>query len=119
MPATWELLGPIDEVSDPVHDDVRLVSFRWRTRAAGRDIEGTAAATDASFPEHFRLTLDAGEIGGVLEATLAGEDTTQLEVTLRISPKGPLATLFFPAVREVVGSGFVDHVEEFAASLGE
>lgn len=119
VPATWELLGPIDEVTDPVYDDVQLVSFRWRTKAAGRNIEGTATATDASFPQHFKLALDAGEIEGVLEARLAGEDTTQLEVTLRISPKGPLATLFFPAVSQVVGSGFVDHVEEFASSLGE
>ncbi|MDH3425209.1 MAG: SRPBCC family protein [Acidimicrobiia bacterium] len=117
IPATWELLGPIDKVSQPVVENGQLKSFHWRTRAAGRDINGTAHTSDYSPPEHFELALDAGEISGTLEALLSGDGETDLSVTLQIRPKGPLATLFFAAVREVVGNGFADHVNEFALSL--
>ena len=117
VPATWELLGPIDEVSQPIVEDGQLKSFEWTTRAAGQEITGTAYTSDYSPPEHFELSLDAGRISGSLEALLKGDGETDLEVRLRIRPQGPLATLFFPAVRDAVGSGFADHVEEFAESL--
>lgn len=117
IPATWTLLGPIDDVSEPVVENGQLKSFQWHTRAAGRNIEGTAQTSDYSPPEHFELTLDASDISGTLETLLSGDGTTDLTVTLRISPKGPLATLFFAAVREAVGNGFADHVDEFAKSL--
>ncbi len=80
-------------------------------------IEGSATAVESLPPRLMVLVLDAGDVGGELRAELEGVQDTDLVVSMDIEPKGPLAFLFFPAVARVIGDGFPDHVEEFAAGF--
>ncbi len=67
----------------------------------------------------MHLDLDAGEIAGSLTADLvavAGGGTA-VTVTLVVTSRGMLSTLFFPVVTEAVSSGLPRQVDEFAASL--
>jgi hypothetical protein len=68
----------------------------------------------------MHLDLDAGEIAGSLTADLAavpGGDGTAVTVTLVVTSRGMLSTLFFPVVTEAVSSGLPRQVDEFAAAL--
>ena len=67
------------------------------------------------------LELDAREVAGTLEARLEanGDGTTVVTVTLRVTSRGTLSTLFFPVVSEAIAKGLPAQVERFAASLGE
>jgi hypothetical protein len=116
---TWSRIGPVEEVWDPVVVDGALRSFSWRTTVGPTSYRGSAVVRDAS-PNRMHLDLDAGEIAGSLTADLAavpGGDGTAVTVTLVVTSRGMLSTLFFPVVTEAVSSGLPRQVDEFAAAL--
>ena len=115
---TWSRIGPVEEVWDPVVVDGSLRSFSWRTTVGPTSYQGTAVVREASANRMY-LDLDAGEIAGSLTADLvavAGGGTA-VTVTLVVTSRGMLSTLFFPVVTEAVSSGLPRQVDEFAASL--
>ncbi len=118
---TWADIGPVEDVRDAIHTaDGHLASFQWSTTVAARRYPGTAVVTAAE-PEHrMLLELDAREVAGTLETKLDanGDGTTEVTVTLRVTSRGTLSTLFFPVVSEAIAKGLPAQVERFAASLG-
>jgi uncharacterized protein YndB with AHSA1/START domain len=119
--STWENVGPVERVWDPVHgDDGRLLGYHWSTTVGGRPYEGTAK-TVASHPhESMLLALDGGEVMALLTTALeaAGDGRTTIEVIMEIEPKGMMGTLFFPVITAAVRNGLRDHLEEFGARVG-
>lgn len=115
---TWENIGPVDRVWDPVHDGGVLTGYRWSTEVGGRRFEGTARTTGHEAPHHFSIDLDAGEMAGTITIDLLeGNPATAMEVVLDFRTKGILSSMFFPLIRDAIGSGFAGQIEEFAAGL--
>ncbi len=116
---TWARIGPVEEVWDPVSVDGSLRSFSWRTTVGPTTYRGAAVVRAADSDRRMHLDLDAGEIAGSLVADLVPgtEEGTDLTITLEVTSRGMLSTLFFPVVAEAVGSGLPRQVEEFAAGL--
>lgn len=113
-PATWEGLGPIDEVWDATHDGTTLMSFRWRARAAGRTWDGTALRTAGEVARSVTLDLDSPEIGGAITIDIApAGDGSELTVTLYARSKGFLAGMFWGVVSDAIGTGLPRQVDEF------
>lgn len=116
---TWSEIGPVESVWDPRHDDHgQLAGYRWSTSVGPRRYEGTAERIDGHAPDHIALALDAGEISGVLAATLEAlsEHETKITVELTIQPRGVLSTMFFGVISDVVTRGLPRQVEQFAES---
>ena len=115
---TWADIGPVDRVWDPVVDNDVLMGYRWATDIGGRTYEGTARTVDHTRPSRFSMVLDAGEMAGTIGIDLApNEIGTHLEVSLLIESRGMLSSLFFPAIKNAIGSGFPDQVEGMAQHL--
>ena len=66
------------------------------------------------------LHLATRELVGALTAEVRDHNPgSYLDVTLAIESRGMLASLFFPAISQAVGSGLPRQVDEFTASLGD
>ena len=118
---TWANIGPVEEVWGAVHsDEGHLTSFQWSTTVAARRYPGTATVASAEPEARLLLELDAREVAGSLEAKLEanGDGTTVVAVTLWVTSRGTLSTLFFPVVSEAISKGLPAQVERFAGSLG-
>lgn len=116
-PGTWESIGGVNRVFDPVVDQQgRLQGFSFETVAGGRSYVGTA--TPGPREEGRRITWQVGssEIRGTttveLEAVAAG---TEIEVTLEVRSAGFLSSVFFPVIIGAIGGGLGDAVDAFAA----
>lgn len=116
---TWAEIGPVDEVWSPVVVDGTLRSFAWRTTVGPTSYTGSATVRLAEPNRRMQLDLDASEIAGTLTADLddAPGNGTAVTVTLEVSARGMLSTLFFPVVAEAIGSGLPRQVDHFAAAL--
>jgi hypothetical protein len=118
---TWANIGPVEEVTSAESDDEgNLESFRWATTVASRRYPGTARVTVADPLRRMVLDLDAREVVGSLSTVLTpnGNDTTVVTVTLEVSTRGPLSTVFFPIVSQAIARGLPTQVDDFAESLG-
>lgn len=118
-PDIWASLGPVERVWDPIIEDGVLTGFAWSTDIGGREYEGTGKALDHARPDCYRLVLDTSEMAGTITARLSpdGHDGTEAVVEIHIRSKGLLSSLFFPAVRNAIGSGFPNHVSDLGARI--
>jgi carbon monoxide dehydrogenase subunit G len=116
---TWENIGPVDRVWDPVHDgDGILTGYRWSTQVGGKRFEGIAESVFHDAPHRYVIDLDTGEVAGRIEiAMTGGNPATELTVTLDLRTKGVLSSMFFPLIRDAIGSGFPQQIEGFARSI--
>ncbi|HEX9855245.1 MAG TPA: SRPBCC family protein [Acidimicrobiia bacterium] len=116
---TWELIGPLQNVWDAEHDaHGRLLRYRWSAVVGPTTYRGTSVVTESQRPTVMALALDSSEVAGVLTTRLAMADrNTSLDVSLAITSKGPLASLFFPVVAAAIGNGLPQQVDAFAASF--
>lgn len=117
---TWANIGPVEDVRDPEVDETgHLRSFRWSATVAAKRYPATAVVSAMVPTERMTIDLDAREVVGSLEAHLEpnGDGTTIVTVTLEVTSRGTLSTLFFPMVSEAISKGLPAQVDAFAESL--
>lgn len=118
-PATWEGIGGVDRVYDPVIDDQgHLRGFSFDTLVGGRPYRGRATPRDRVEGITISWNIDSGEIRGVTSVDLEEENgDTTVTVTVAFEVSGMLSTLFFPVISAAIGNGLPEAVERFAESL--
>lgn len=119
-PASWEAIGPVQDVWDPEHDDEgTLLGYSWATSIGGKQYDGTGETREHDRPSRFVIDLDAGEMAGTISVNLESGNPggTDLKVDLDVRSQGMLSSVFFPAIRQAIGSGFPDQMDSFAAKI--
>ncbi len=118
-PSIWESVGPVQKVWDPNIDNGVLLSFKWSTDIGGKVYEGVGTALEHQRPARYVLDLDAGEMAGKVTSVLSSGNPggTEAEVSIELRSKGMLSSLFFPAIKNAVGSGFPEQVTDMGAQL--
>ncbi len=120
QPSTWEEIGGVDRVIDPVIDSKgRLRGFSFEVRAAGKKYIGFAEPHERSEGELMSWRVDAAEVRGVTRVSLNSVDEgTEVTVTLEVESKGLLSAMFFPVIASTIGSGLPRSVDDFAQRFG-
>ena len=120
LPAIWQSVGPVQQVWDPTIQNGVLQSFRWSTNIGGKVYEGDGKALDHTRPAHYELLLDTSEMSGTISVDLSSGNPggTTADVAIELRSKGMLSSMFFPAIKNAVGSGFPQQVADMGAELG-
>ena len=118
-PDIWASVGPVQKVWDPTIDDRVLRNFKWSTNIGGKVYEGVGTALEHERPHRYVLDLDAGEMARKISTDLTDGNPggTVIDVSIELRSKGMLSSLFFPAIKNAVGSGFPEQVADMAAQL--
>jgi carbon monoxide dehydrogenase subunit G len=118
-PNIWQSVGPVQKVWDPTIEDGVLRDFQWSTNIGGKVYEGVGTALEHDRPDRYVLDLDAGEMAGKISTDLSASNPggTDVVVSIELRSKGMLSSLFFPAIKKAVGSGFPDQVADMASQL--
>lgn len=118
-PDTWEAIGGVDRVFDPVIDaEGRLRGFSFETVAGGRRHLGSAAPTDRVEGQVIAWRIESSEVRGGIRVELeAAEGGARIEVTLDIESAGVLSSMFFPVIAGAIRRELPNAVEDFAAGL--
>jgi len=118
-PDVWASLGPVQKVWDPVFDDDVLTGFTWSTDIGGKVYEGTGKAISHRRPDRYELMLDTSEMSGRITADLSPSNPagTEAVVAIELKSKGLLSSMFFPAIKNAIGSGFPQQVTDMGARL--
>lgn len=116
---TWANIGPVDKVWDPEHDAAgSLLRYKWSSRVGPTRYRGTAEVVASDDGRMMQLDLDGGEVAGVLTTSIESTaDGAVIAVTLDITSKGTLSSMFFPLVADAVGRGLPEQVVRFATSI--
>lgn len=118
-PETWAGIGPVSSVSDPTYgEDGTLLAFNWIADLGGKAYSGVATTTAHTEPTSFELTMATSEIAGEVIASLepTGSGCT-VTITIRLTTKGMLSAMFFPAIKQALASGFPKQVDDLVASI--
>ncbi len=120
-PDIWAAVGPVQEVWDPEITDGVLERFQWSTDIGGKVYKGVGTATAHDRPDHYRLLLDTSEMSGEINVELSGGNPggTHAVVAIELRSKGLLSSMFFPAIKNAIGSGFPDQVADMGTKLGD
>ncbi|MEZ5175692.1 MAG: SRPBCC family protein [Acidimicrobiia bacterium] len=112
--ATWAGVGPISYVSNSVHTgDGILASFEWGAEVGGKTYRGSARAARAEPPNLIVFDMVTSEIEGKVTTELHPTgDTCEATVTMGLATKGILSTMFFPAIKGALTTGFPEQVED-------
>jgi len=118
-PDIWASVGPVQKVWDPTIDDGVLRNFKWSMNIGGKVYDGVGTALEHDRPHRYVLDLDAGEMAGKVSTDLSAGNPggTVIAVSIELRSKGMLSSLFFPAIKNAVGSGFPDQVADMATQL--
>ena len=118
-PDVWASLGPVQRVWDPIIEDGVLTGFTWSTDIGGKIYEGTGKALEHQRPDRYQLLLDTSEMAGTITAALSADNPggTMAVVEIEIRSKGLLSSMFFPAIKNAIGSGFPDQVRNMGVRL--
>lgn len=118
-PETWEAIGGVDRVSDPVIDEQgRLQGFSFLTSAGGMRFTGKATPHARDEGRMMSWWVDTQEVRGITSVTLTNSGgATVIEVTIELEAVGTLASMFFPIVAAAVGNGLPAAVNGFADRL--
>jgi carbon monoxide dehydrogenase subunit G len=119
-PETWGGIAGVQRVFDARHHpDGTLRSYRFLAEAGMKPYEGSANTIEADAPALMVVTVDAAEIEGTITTELQSSNPhgTDMTVSLRIRPRGILATMFFPIVSKAIGSGFPRQIDEIARRI--
>ena len=118
-PDVWASLGPVQKVWDPIFDDGVLTGFTWSTDIGGKVYEGTGKAISHQRPDRYELLLDTSEMSGTITAELSAANPggTEAVVAIELKSKGLLSSMFFPAIKNAIGSGFPQQVSDMGSRL--
>lgn len=118
-PDIWATLGPVQKVWDPVVEDGVLQGFDWSTNIGGKVYDGTGKATEHQRPDLYKIVLDTSEMAGTITAEISPGNPggTEAVVEIEIRSKGLLSSMFFPAIKNAIGSGFPDQVADMGATI--
>lgn len=118
-PSTWEGIGGVDRVIDPVIDDVgRLQGFTFETVVAGTKYLGEATPNAREESRLMAWNIENSEMRGVTAVRLTDHgDGTLIQVTLDFESAGILSTMFFPLIARTIGNGLPRAIEKFAMSF--
>ena len=118
-PDVWASLGPVQKVWDPIFDDGVLTGFTWSTDIGGKVYEGTGKTIAHQRPDRYELLLDTSEMSGTITADLSAANPggTEAVVAIELKSKGLLSSMFFPAIKNAIGSGFPQQVSEMGTRL--
>ncbi len=118
-PETWEGIGGVDRVIDPVIDDIgRLQGFTFETVVAGIKYLGEATPHAREEEQMITLNIANSEIRGAIRVDLSDEGQgTRIWVTLDVESAGMLSAMFFPVIAKTLGSGLPRTVDSFAAGF--
>lgn len=118
-PNTWLSIGPVSSVSNPVlRPDGTLAGFDWVADVGGKGYDGKAVGGDYEAPHRFTMTMDTSEIAGDVIASISESDeTVEVAVQITFRTKGMLSSMFFPAIRTALSSGFPRQIEDLVASI--
>jgi len=118
-PGVWASVGPVQEVWEPEIIDGVLERFQWSTNIGGKVYKGVGTATAHDRAGHYRLLLDTSEMSGEINVELSEGNPggTHAVVAIELRSKGLLSSMFFPAIKNAIGSGFPDQVAEMAVRL--
>lgn len=116
LPETWEGIAGVDRVYNPVIDaEDRLRGFDFDTRVAGKAYAGRAVPHARDEGSLIAWNIENSEVRGMIEVVLSDVDNgTEVSVSLDVSSKGLLSTMFFGAVSKTIGGGLPRTVEEMA-----
>lgn len=119
QPETWEAIGGVDRVTEPVIDaDGRLRGFSFEVLAAGKMYVGKAVPLHRECRELIAWAVETREVRGSTTVELNQvESGTRITVNLELESRGLLATMFFPVIATTIGKGLPRSVEEFAAGF--
>jgi hypothetical protein len=119
LPPTWEGIGGVDRVINPVIDDEgRLRGFAFETVVAGVKYLGQATQSTREEEREMVMNIANSEIRGAIRIDLSdASDGTLIQVTLDIESTGMLSAMFFPVIARSIGNGLPRAIEEFAASF--
>lgn len=120
QPETWEAIGGVDRVLDPVVDEEgKLQGFSFETVAAGSRYMGRATPHSREEGRVMAWKVETSEVQGVIRVeSTATESGAEIEVTLTLESVGMLSSMFFPVVAGAIGNGLPKAVEVFARELG-
>jgi carbon monoxide dehydrogenase subunit G len=118
-PEIWEAVGPVEKVWNPRIEDGVLLGFKWSTNIGGKIYEGDGSAVTHDRPGHYRVLLDTSEMSGEVDVALSPGNPggTVAVVSIELRSKGILSSMFFPAIKNAVGSGFPDQVADMVEQL--
>ncbi len=120
-PSIWQSVGPVQKVWDPTIEDGVLQTFKWSTNIGGKVYNGDGKALDHTRPGHYKLLLDTSEMSGTISVDLTSGNPggTSAVVAIELKSKGMLSSMFFPAIKKAVGSGFPQQVVDMGAELND
>lgn len=114
----WKAMGGIDEIHDPRVEADLLKGFDFISRIAGTPYRGRATTTEAIHQERMVVDIDTSELRAVLTVELAPIDqSTRLDVTMRLSSKSFLASMMWGVVAATVGAGLPERTAEMIAAF--
>jgi len=115
----WASLGPVQKVWDPIVEDGVLTGFTWSTDIGGKVYEGAGKVLDHHRPDRYQLLLDTSEMAGTINVELSPGNPggTDAVVEIEIRSKGLLSSMFFPAIKNAIGSGFPQQVSDMGVRL--
>lgn len=118
-PKTWEGIGGVDRVIDPVIDrDGHLRGFSFETAVAGKTYLGKATPKAREESRLMAWNIENSEVRGVTAVDLTDDgDGTRVEVTLEVESVGIFSSMFFPVIAKAIGSGLPQTVDAFAAGF--
>jgi hypothetical protein len=118
-PETWESIGGVDRVFDPIVDGQgRLQGFSFETVAAGKRYLGRATPHERIESRRVAWRVESSDIRGVTTVDLAGDAAgTTIEVTIEVVSRGLFSAMLFPVISGAIGRGLQKAVEEFAAGF--
>lgn len=118
-PTTWEAIGGVDRVLDPVIDSSgHLRGFAFEVLAGGRRYHGRAKPLHREHERLMAWSVDTTEVSGTTSVEISPNNAgTLIAVTLEVESKGLLSTMFFPVIASTVGRGLPRSVDDFADRL--
>lgn len=120
-PETWASLAGVEEITDPEFGlEGCLSAYAFTARVAGQIYPGRASTVVSDPPDQMAVRIATSELDGTLNTRLLdASNGITVEVTLELTSKSLLASMFFPVLSTAVGNGLPGQVVAFAAQLTE